>query len=129
MSDVICGERLTTFDISPDGSRICMNVADVAGSPRGLSLPTECLTQLIMTLPEMASRALKIRYRDDSLRVVYALGEMRVEAAHVAETTILTLATPDGFAVSFALTADDLSCLEKTAKEARTSTRPTFIKN
>ncbi len=74
--EVIRGKRLTTFDISPDGSRFCMNVADETGCHRGLSLPAECLVQLIMTLPEMASKALRTRYRDNSLRIVYPLGAM-----------------------------------------------------
>jgi hypothetical protein len=127
--DKIFANRLTTFEITPDGSRFCMNVADETGQARGLSLPAECLVQLIMTLPEMASKALKMRYRDDTLRIVYRLGTMRVEAAHINEVTILTLATQDGFTVSFGLTADDLKRLERTAREARTGTRPDFVKN
>lgn len=61
MSDVILGERLTTFDISPDDDRFCLNFTDQSGSAAGLSLPSECLIQLIMTLPEMALKALKVR--------------------------------------------------------------------
>jgi hypothetical protein len=129
ISDKIFGDKLTTFELAPDGSRFCMSVADETGQSRGLGLPSECLVQLIMTLPEMASQALRMRYRDDSLRIVYPLGAMRVEAAHIDETTILTLATHDGFAVSFGLTAHDLKRLENTARDARTKMRPSFIKN
>jgi hypothetical protein len=129
INDKIFGDKLTTFELAPDGSRFCMNVADESGQSRGLSLPSECLVQLIMTLPEMASQALRMRYRDNSLRVVFPLGAMRVEAAHIDETTILTLATEDGFAVSFGLTANDLKRLENTARDARTKVRPSFIKN
>jgi hypothetical protein len=129
MDEVIHGEKLTTFDIEPDGSRFCVRVADRTGFSRGLSLPAECLTQLIMTLPEMASRLLQIRYRDDSLRIVYPLGDMHIEATPTEERTIFTLATQDGFSVSFALTAGDLERFENTAREARTNPRPNFIKN
>jgi hypothetical protein len=129
MEDVIRGERLTTFDIEPDGSRFCMNVADTSGSPRGLSLPAECLTQLIMTLPEMATRLLKVCYRDDTMRIVYPLGHMSAEASHVENITILTLTTIDGFAVSFGMTVEDLKRLERAASEARTGMRPKFVKN
>jgi hypothetical protein len=125
----IFGDRLTTFELAPDGSQFCMNVADETGQSRGLSLPSECLVQWIMTLPEMASQALRMRYHDDSLRIVYPLGAMRVEAAHIEETTILTLGTLDGFAVSFGLTANDLKRLENTARGARTRMRASFIKN
>ena len=128
-NDVIHGERLTTFDIEPDGSRFCMNVADTTGSARGLSLPSDCLVQLIMTLPEMATRLLKIRHRDDTMRIVYPLGAMRVEAAHVEEVTILTLGTLDGFTVSFGLTDNNLKRLEQLCRKARTSSRPMLVKN
>jgi hypothetical protein len=127
--EVIRGERLTTFDISPDGSRFCMNVADETGCQRGLSLPAECLVQLIMTLPEMASKALRTRYRDNSLRIVYPLGTMGVEAAHIEEITILTLTTQDGFKVSFGLTCEDLRRLGNLVRDAQTGTRPCFVRN
>jgi hypothetical protein len=127
--EVIHAEKLTTFEISSDGSRFCMHVADEGGSPRGLSLPAECLIPLIMTLPEIASRALKAKFSDDSLRIVYPLGSMKVEATHVNEITILTLSTEDGFSVSFGFTADDLKRLEATARDARTKPRPVFTKN
>jgi len=127
--EVIQGERLTTFEISPDGSRFCMHVADAGGSPHSLSLPAECLLPLIMTLPEIATRALKAKFSDDSLRIVYPLGAMKVEATHVDDITILTLSTHDGFSVSFGFTADDLHRLESTARDARTGLRPRFTRN
>src|SRR5262245_4880975 len=132
MSDgtgVVRAERLTTFEIAPDGSRFCMHVADAAGSPHGLSLPAECLLTLIMTLPEIAARALKAKFSDDTLRIVYPLASMEVEATHIDEITILTLSTPDGFSVSFGLKADDLKQLEATAKKARSGIRPVFVRN
>ena len=128
-SEKIFGHSLTTFDIEADGSRFCMNVADESGKQRGLSLPTECLTQLIMTLPEMASKALRMRYHDETLRIVYPLCAMHVEATHTDQYTILTLSTENGFTVSFALTAKDLKQLECTVRDAREAERPEFVKN
>ena len=61
---VIRAERLTTFEVSPDGSRFCLHVADAGGAPHGLSLPAGRLIPLIMTLPEVASRALKAKLAD-----------------------------------------------------------------
>ena len=129
VSDKILGNRLTTFEIAPDGSRFCMNVADESGQTRGLSLPAECLVQLIMTLPQMASQALKIRYRDDTLRIVYPLGQIGMEASHIRDVSILTLATHDGFMVSFGLSADDLARLESAVRNARTHSPPESIPN
>lgn len=129
MNDIILGERLTTFDISPDGNRFCLNFTDQSGSIAGLSLPSECLIQLIMTLPEMASKALKVRHRDDTLRIVYPLGTFRMEASNMQEIVILTLATQDGFKVSFGLTDGDLKELSARISDAQTGERPIFIKN
>ena len=127
--EIIRAERLTTFEVSPDGSRFCLHVADAGGTTHGLSLPAECLVSLIMTLPEVASRALKAKFSDESLRIVYPLGTMKVEATHMDEITILTLATDDGFSVSFGLKADDLKSLEATARSARTQARPAVTRN
>lgn len=129
MNDVILGERLTTFGISPDGDRFCLNFTDQSGSSAGLSLPCECLVQLIMTLPEMASKALKVRYRDDTLRIVYPLGTLRMEASNMQEIVILTLATQDGFKVSFGLTDGHLHELSTKIRDAQSAERPTFVRN
>ena len=129
MDNIIRGERLTNFEISPDGSRFCMNVADSSGHPLGLSLPAECLISLVMTLPKIASQALKLRFNDDSLRLVYPLGAVHLETSQVEEITILTLCTNDGFAISFGFSADDLTRLEGAVREIRTTPRPKFIKN
>src|SRR5262249_55116126 len=110
--------------IEPDGSRFCMNVADETGRERGLSLPSDCLTQLIMTLPEMASKALKMRYRDNTLRIVYPLCALQAEASPIEQLTILTLSTTNWFTDSFGLTSDDLRQLERTARDARLADRP-----
>jgi hypothetical protein len=45
------------------------------------------------------------------------------------EITILTLATDDGFSISFGLKADDLKCLESSARSARHRERPAAIRN
>lgn len=129
MSEVILGERLTTFDISPGGDRFCLNFTDQTGSSAGLSLPCECLIQLIMTLPEMAAKTLKARYRDDTLRIVYPLGTFLMEASNMQEIVILTLTTQDGFKVSFGLTDGDLKELSATIGNAQSSERPIFTKN
>ncbi len=129
MDNIIRGERLTNFEISLDGSRFCMNVADASGCAGGISLPAECLIPLVMTLPEIASQALKRRFNDDSMRIVYPLGTVHVEASQVEEITILTLCTHDGFSISFGFSADDLVRLERAVREIRTTERPKFIKN
>ena len=71
---VIKGAMLTTFAVSPDGSTVSINVTDENSEPGSLVLPAECLRALIMSLPEMMQQALRRRYHDPSLRLVYPLG-------------------------------------------------------
>jgi hypothetical protein len=109
MSHHIEGHSLVSFDVAADGTRFRLNVADARGKAVSLSLPAECLNQLIVTLPRMSVRALRNRYCDDSLRVVYPAASIRIELASDAKTFIVTLETADGFSVSFGLSQDQLS--------------------
>src|SRR5262245_43925640 len=113
---VINGAALTTFAVSPDGSMISINVTDENSNPGSLVLPADCLRSLIMSLPEMMQQALRRRYQDPSLRLVYPLGNWSLEASTEPGKLILTLSTGDGFAVSFAVTADELKRFGNAAK-------------
>jgi hypothetical protein len=96
---------LTTHQVAPDGSVICLNIENAGRRPIALRLPSRCVEQLLMTLPGLLSKALQARYRDGSLRVVYPLGGWRLEAAAGSKDIILTMSTSDGFEVAFALSA------------------------
>ena len=122
--------ELTTFEIEPDGSRCRMHVLDTGGRPGTLSLPSECLTKLIMTLPRMATQALRARHRDDSMRIVYPVDRMKLEQASVEGVLILTMATPDGFEVSFSLHAGDLLQIQQAiVPRGPAAERPHLVKN
>jgi len=97
--------ELTTFDVAEDGSVARIGVKDASGRCASLTLPVECLSALLMTLPQMVKVALQCRHDDPSVRLVYPLGGYSVETARGSDQVILTLATPDGFEVAFALTA------------------------
>ncbi len=60
-----------------------------------------------MTLTGLIEQALKARYSDNTLKLVYPVGAWSLQAAAGTDRLILTLATPDDFKVSFALTEDD----------------------
>jgi len=105
---VIRGARLTTFEVAADGRTVSINVADEDSAPASLVLPADCLTAMIMTLPEMMRQSLQRRHRDPSLRLVYPVGDWELEASSDPERLILTLRTPDGFHVSFAVSAAEL---------------------
>ena len=118
MSASIDGKELTTFEIAPDGASFKLHFRDHHGDAASLALPTASLQSLILTLPAILDRALKLQHRDNSLRLVYPLGKSTIE--HVAGTNhyILTLATEDGFKVSFAVTEEILRGLaDRIARE------------
>jgi hypothetical protein len=112
-------ETLTTFELAPDGSRVRLNGAAADGRPVSLSIPSECLNQLAMTLPRMASEAIRRQYNDRALRMVYPARAWRIEpGAGRGDSFILTLGTPDGFEVSFAIGQDQMSALENDVRDA-----------
>src|SRR5262245_10284970 len=104
----IRARELTTFDVAPDGQSVSIHVIDDEGSPATLELPSDCLSALLMTLPGIVQRSLRLRFSDQSLRVVYPVGDWDVERSPVHGGVVVTLRTPDGFAVSFGLPALEL---------------------
>jgi hypothetical protein len=92
---------LTTVEVALDGTRFQMNVRGQDGKPASISLPTRCINELMMTLPDVLRRALWNQFRDSSLRLVYQLGHTKIEKMAGKESVILTSTTPDGFEVSF----------------------------
>jgi hypothetical protein len=106
---IVRAKHLTSFSVAADGSSVSLGVTDEEERAGALVLPTACLKQLMMTLPEMMRRALQLQHDDPSLRLVYRAAGWEVERSTVPETFIVTLRTVDGFHVSFALTAADLS--------------------
>jgi hypothetical protein len=115
MSSSIDATELTTFDVDPGGRYVQLHMRDAQGEPRALSIPTDDLMKLLMTLPEMLRRALRNRHHDDSLRLVHALDDFKVELGQPdgagRQRYILTLATLGGFEVSFCATQESLDSL------------------
>jgi hypothetical protein len=103
--DIKC---LARFETGEDGASISLLAEDVSGQPVRLTFPTEVLSSLIMTLPQMVTAAVQRRRNDPSARLVYPLAESQTELSTDLSTRILTLKTPDGFAVSFAVSDDQL---------------------
>ncbi|HYB40350.1 MAG TPA: hypothetical protein VEL75_01205 [Candidatus Methylomirabilis sp.] len=104
----IRGQQLTTFDVAPDGETVSLHFVDDGGAPGTLILPTDCLSALMMTLPEILRQSVHLRCQDQSMRLVYPVGDWKVEGSGVPGTLIVTLGTPDGFQVCFAVPALDL---------------------
>ena len=120
---ILHASRLTSCSVAADGTGVAIGVADEEGREGALMLPTECLKALIMTLPDMMRRALRLQYRDPSLRLVYPVASWEVELSSEPGTFILTLRTSDNFHVSFALAADDLHDMAEAAPTQEEATR------
>ena len=103
----IVGKSLTTCQVDSAGDTVRLNFRGEGGAPASLELPLDCVRSLLMTLPGVIERALKTRYGDDSLKLVYPMADWSVETDAWSDHRILTLATPDGFKVAFALKPGD----------------------
>ncbi|HZB89876.1 MAG TPA: hypothetical protein VE397_00445 [Stellaceae bacterium] len=111
------GRQLTTYSVASDGKRFSLNFTDSEGRPAAVTLPTECLNELLMTLPRMISEALRARYRDSSLRLVFPAEQWQL--AHGEDSRlILTIGTSGGFEASFAFEPDQLRSIADTVKDA-----------
>jgi len=106
MSTRIAIKGLTRFESAADGASTSLVGEDISGRSVRLTFPTEVLSSLIMTLPQMLTAAIQRRRNDPSARLVYPLAEFRTELSTDLSTRILTLKTLDGFSVSFAVSDD-----------------------
>jgi hypothetical protein len=62
----------------------------------------------------MMKQALRARYGDEGLRLVFPAELIRVERSFDPKTFILTLTTPDAFEVSFSLSKQQMEGLRET---------------
>jgi hypothetical protein len=109
MSTSIDIKSLARFEPAEDGGSISLFAEDVSGRSVRLTFTTEVLSSLMMTLAQMVTSAVQRRRNDPSARLVYPLAESKIELSTDLSTRILTLKTPDGFTVSFAVSNDQLS--------------------
>ncbi len=107
MGTVIHANALTTFAISPDGSRVRFNVRDQNGEVSALDLPSSCINQLLMTLPRIVQEALRQSRGDSSLRLAYPMEGFSLELGDVGEDGVqrylLTLQTDGSFEITFSI--------------------------
>ena len=116
--DTIIGERLTSWGPAEGGEHVRLGFEDAAGRARAVILPITVLSGLMMTIPRMLRQALEARFADGSLRMIHELGDWRVERAVGADASILSLATPDGFEVTFAVATPQADRLGETLRHS-----------
>jgi hypothetical protein len=118
--DLIKGQRLTTWSVTPDGEHVQLGLVDEQDHPCAVLLPIAVLSGLMMTIPRMLQDALRAKFSDGSLRMIHELGDWRVERAAGANASILSLTTPDGFEVTFAVATPQADRLGKTLRHSAT---------
>ena len=117
----LAGEWLTTWSVSLDGRRARFGFADAAGRSCRLDLPVEAVGGLLTTLPRVLQAALDC-LGDGTARMVQPLGLWHLERAADPGRLILTLSTPDGFSVAFALAPDELAAMAEAGQAHRPGT-------
>src|SRR6201996_4310159 len=99
-------QSLTTCEVAPDGNSIVLGFTDPDGTPAQIRLSLNQVGGLAMTLPDLITKALRLRYGDHSLRYAYPLASWTVERSSDPRTGMMTLCTTDGFSVSFSMQRD-----------------------
>jgi hypothetical protein len=95
--------KLTTCGVAPDGSFIELEFVDVSDAKVTVQLPIEHAGGLVMTLPELLSRAVRQNTCDQQARYVFDLGEWAIESVKDQRCLLATLKTTDGFEVCFGI--------------------------
>jgi len=95
--------QLTTCSVIEGGKTIGLDFFGQTGEPMSIEMPFDQAASIVMTLPRLLSAALKMQTRDSQARYVFSLGNWSLELAKDQNCRILTLRTPDGFEVAFAI--------------------------
>jgi len=101
----ITSSRLSTCNVIDEGRAIRLDFVDPEGRSLSVEFPFEQAHAIIMTLPQMLSQALKRLTLDQTARYVFPLRRWSIESGD-DKSLITTLATKDGFQVSFAIPFD-----------------------
>jgi hypothetical protein len=99
----IVSRELTTCGGTDGGRTIVLNFIENSGASISIELPLRQAASLAMTLPRLLSSAVKLQTGDPHARYVFSVGKWTLESSEGSSQRILTMQTPDGFAVSFAV--------------------------
>jgi hypothetical protein len=102
MRGTIISSALTTCDTAEDGKTIRLDFLDEAGASVSVAFPFRQAAAVMMTLPRLLSKALRRQTQSDTSRYVFSLGRWSIESSD-QPCLIMTLATDDGFEVSFGI--------------------------
>jgi len=114
---------LTTCEAAQGGAKLRLHMRDETGRDVVLELPAGLASSLILTLPHLMEECMQ-QLRGSATRLVFPLRCWMLESAAETGDFILSLQTPDGFKVAFAVPSDDARALAE-ALEARSG--PTTV--
>ena len=106
MAETLRVAALTTCEVGEGGTEIRLSMLDEAGRQVTLEFPAGLAASLILTLPHLMERCLQ-QLRGDATRLVFPMQCWALEGTGEAGDFILTLRTPDGFSVAFAVSMDN----------------------
>jgi hypothetical protein len=101
----IASKQLTTCNVTSGGRKIRLNFVSQAGGPVSIEMPFSQAESLVMTIPQLLSIALKMQTGDAQARYVFSVGAWSLESAK-ENHRILSVRTPDGFEVAFAMSVE-----------------------
>ena len=99
---------LTTYQVTPDGSGVGLNLIDVQGRAGRIVMPVDCLRVIGLTIPKMVSDVMSGGRGDPSVRIVHRVNSWFLERAADGTTILFSIETGDGVRISFALSEGDL---------------------
>jgi hypothetical protein len=106
MSKKMTSSALTTCAVVKEGRAIRLEFLDGGGRPVSVEFPFDQAQSIVMTLPQLLSKALQRRTRSPSSRYAFSLGHWSIESSDEKNSLIVTLSTDDGFQVCFAIPFD-----------------------
>jgi hypothetical protein len=101
----IASRQLTTCTVLREGEVVTLGLVDEAGIEVALHLPFDQAQAVAMTLPTLLNEALKSLTGSTTARYAFRLERWSVEQVEGTDDLIMTLATADGFQVTFSLPA------------------------
>jgi hypothetical protein len=127
MPTAIEAKAVTSYEVSADGKSFRLSLRNDAGEASVISLPSECLNQLVMTMPCIAAEALRKRYGSSEVRLVYPLSSWSLGTTEDDSQLIFTLGTPGGFQITFAVTAGDVARITATMNHHKDTLSPQAV--
>lgn len=106
---------LTTCEAAQRGEKLRLRMLDEVACELAPELPAGLASSLILTLPHLIEKCMQ-QLRGRATRLLFPLRCWMLESSAETGDFILSLQTPDGFKVAFAVPSDDARALAEALK-------------